>query len=121
MNIDDYLNIKYPFIIEPDYYEGGFVIKYPDLVGCLSQGESIEETIKMGEEAKKLWIESELEEGHNIPLPQKYENYGGYSGEFKIRMGEELHKTLVYNAKKQGISLNQYCLYLLSKNDANMA
>ena len=41
-----------------------------------------------------------------------------YSGQFKLRIPKILHKTLAENAKKEGISMNQYCLYLLSRNDA---
>ncbi|MBQ2743396.1 MAG: toxin-antitoxin system HicB family antitoxin, partial [Oscillospiraceae bacterium] len=31
---------------------------------------------------------------------------------------KSLHKSLSENSKREGISMNQYCLYLLSKNNA---
>ena len=40
-----------------------------------------------------------------------------YSGTFQIRMPKSLHKSLSEHAKKEGISMNQYCIYLLSKYD----
>ena len=44
-----------------------------------------------------------------------------YSGQFKLRIPKSLHKSLTEHAKREGISMNQYCVYLLSKNDATSA
>jgi predicted HicB family RNase H-like nuclease len=41
-----------------------------------------------------------------------------YSGQFKLRIPKSLHKALAEHSRREGISMNQYCLYLLSKNDA---
>ncbi|MBR1629413.1 MAG: toxin-antitoxin system HicB family antitoxin [Lachnospiraceae bacterium] len=41
-----------------------------------------------------------------------------YSGQFKLRMPKSLHRSLSINAKREGISMNQYCNYLLAMNDA---
>ncbi|MBQ1826683.1 MAG: toxin-antitoxin system HicB family antitoxin, partial [Erysipelotrichaceae bacterium] len=37
-------------------------------------------------------------------------------GQFKLRIPKTLHKRLADQAKLEGISMNQYCVYLLSKN-----
>jgi predicted HicB family RNase H-like nuclease len=42
-----------------------------------------------------------------------------YSGQFKLRTPRSLHRSLAEHSKKEGISMNQYCVYLLSKNDAD--
>ncbi|MFG1690534.1 toxin-antitoxin system HicB family antitoxin [Gemmatimonadota bacterium] len=36
-----------------------------------------------------------------------------YSGKFVVRVGKELHKTLVVKALREGVSLNSYCVHLL--------
>ena len=41
-----------------------------------------------------------------------------YSGQFKLRIPRSLHRSLTEHSKREGISMNQYCVYLLSKNDA---
>ena len=41
-----------------------------------------------------------------------------YSGQFKLRLPKSLHKQLAEEAKRDGISMNQYCVYLLSQNNA---
>ena len=40
-----------------------------------------------------------------------------YSGQFTVRIPRTLHKNLVIKSKAQGISLNTYVIYALSKND----
>ena len=57
------------------------------------------------------WIESKLENGFTIPMPQDENNY---SGKFLLRLPKSLHKELALNAEHEGVSLNQYVLYRLS-------
>lgn len=57
-----------------------------------------------------------MEEGISIPEPVSEEEY---SGQFKLRIPKSLHKSLAEHSKTEGINMNQYCLYLLTKNDAS--
>ena len=41
-----------------------------------------------------------------------------YSGQFKLRIPRSLHRLLAEHSQREGISMNQYCVYLLSRNDA---
>lgn len=114
-DVNYYMSLKYPMEIVEDSAEGGFVVSFPDLPGCLTCGETLEEAVKNAEDAKKVWFEASLEEGNKIAEPR---SVGDYSGTFKLRLPKSLHKTLAENSKKEGISMNQYCLYLLSQNNA---
>ena len=49
--------------------DGGYVIVFPDLSGCLTQADDFEEINAMAEEARRLWIETEYDLGADIPLP----------------------------------------------------
>lgn len=113
--IDYYMNLPYKMEIVPDIEEGGFVAMFPDLPGCITVGDTIDEVITNIIDAKKVWIEAELEEGRIIPEPK---DINDYSGQFKLRLPKSLHRILAENSKREGISMNQYCLYLLSRNDA---
>ena len=64
---------------------------------------------------KRTWIKAAIEEGIEINEPDSLEDY---SGQFKLRIPRSLHKSLAEHSRKEGISMNQYCVYLLSKNDA---
>ena len=114
-NIDYYLKLPYRLEIVPDIYEGGYVASYPELPGCLTCAETIEEVIASALDAKKTWLEAALEDGDTIQEPDSIDNY---SGQFKLRMPKSLHKQLAEQSKKEGISMNQYCLYLLAQNNA---
>ena len=114
--IEKYMKLNYKIELNPDD-EGGYVVSYPELPGCISAGDSVEEAIKNGEDAKREWFMTMLEEGMEIPEP---EINNDYSGQFKLRLPKSLHRSLVQQAKREGISMNQYCLYLLSKGDSSL-
>lgn len=113
--IDEYMKLPYKMEIVPDTEEGGYVVSFPDLPGCLTVGDTIEEAIKNAEDAKRAWIEAAIEDGLEINEPDDIEKY---SGQFKLRIPKSLHKSLAEYSKAEGISMNQYCLYLLTKNDS---
>ena len=102
--------------IVEDKDEGGFVVSYPDLPGCITCGENCR---KCGGgnalDAKKAWLEAALEDGVEIHEPDSLEDY---SGQFKLRIPRSLHRSLAEHSQREGISMNQYCVYLLSRNDA---
>ena len=113
--IDEYMKIPYRMEIIEDSAEGGYVASYPDLKGCITCGPTIEAAAAALADAKRVWLEAAIEEGYDIPVPET-DNF--YSGQFKFRMPKSLHRQLAEHAKLEGISMNQYCLYLLSSNDA---
>ena len=113
--LNDYLAMSYRLEIVRDDAEGGFVASYPDLPGCITCGETEEEAVKNALDAKKVWLEAALEDGLAIPAPDSLE---AYSGQFKLRLPRSLHRSLAEHSQREGISMNQYCVYLLAKHDA---
>ena len=113
--LNDYLALSYRMEIVKDRDEGGFVASYPDLPGCITCGETEEEALKNALDAKKAGLEAALEENIEIPEPDSLE---AYSGQFKLRLPRSLHRALAEHSQREGISMNQYCVYLLAKNDA---
>ena len=117
-NIEYYMALPYRMEIIPDRDEGGFTAKFPELPGCLTCAESIDSLISNANDAKKAWFEAAIDEGIPIAEPDDTDDIAEYSGQFKIRMPKSLHRSLSLHAKSEGISMNQYCNYLLSMNDA---
>ena len=113
--LNDYMAMNYRMEIVGDKDEGGFVVSFPELPGCITCGENLESAISNAMDAKKAWFEAAIEEGIEIHEPDSLEEY---SGQFKLRMPRSLHRSLAEHSKREGISMNQYCVYLLSKNDA---
>ena len=75
----------------------------------------IEKAVANASDARREWIEAALEDGIKINEPDNLEDY---SGQFKLRLPRSLHRLLAEHSKREGISMNQYCVYLLSRNDA---
>lgn len=112
--LNEYMKLPYRMEIIEDTEEGGYVASYPELPGCMSCGETIESAVSNAVDAKKAWLEAALEEEIPIQEPDSLENY---SGQFKLRIPRSLHRSLSEHAKEEGVSMNQYCVYLLSRND----
>ena len=113
--LNEYMAMSYRMEIVEDKDEGGYVVSYPDLPGCITCGETIESAVANALDAKRTWIEAALEDGIEIQEPDSLEDY---SGQFKLRIPRSLHRLLAEHSKREGISMNQYCVYLLSRNDA---
>ena len=114
--IDYYLDLPYKLEIVPDKDEGGFAARYPELPGCITVGDTLESVVKNANDAKTEWITAALEDGNTIPEPSTYDDY---SGQFKLRLPKSLHKLLADKSKEEGVSMNQYCVYLLSMNNSS--
>lgn len=112
---NDYFAMNYRMEIVEDKDEGGFVVSFPELPGCITCGETVESAVANALDAKKAWLEAAIEDGIEIHEPDSLEEY---SGQFKLRIPRSLHRSLAEHSKREGISMNQYCVYLLSKNDA---
>ena len=113
-NLAYYMSLPYRLEIIPDKMEGGYVASFPELPGCITCADTLTDVLAMASDAKTAWIEAALEDGNKIPEPVQKE----YSGQFKLRIPKSLHKTLALHAKEEWMSKNQYCLYLLARNDA---
>ncbi|MCI9627356.1 MAG: toxin-antitoxin system HicB family antitoxin [Clostridia bacterium] len=113
MNVKDYLELPYNIIIQPIQDESGkyFYARVLELDGCQSTGESFDEAYQSIMEAMEGYIEAKLENGYEVPRPQKLDDY---SGKFNLRIPKSLHQELAIKAKEEGVSLNQYALYKLS-------
>lgn len=112
--LNEYMEMSYRMEIVEDKDEGGFVVSFPDLPGCVTCGETVESAVANAQDAKRAWLEAALEDRIEIQEPNNLEDY---SGQFKLRIPRSLHRLLAEHSKKEGISMNQYCVYLLSRND----
>lgn len=112
-NLEYFMGLNYKIEIVKDETEGGYVLSIPELKGCLTCADNLEKGMEMLEDAKKQWLTAALESGYEVPEANALEKY---SGQFKLRIPRSLHKELSEMSQREGISMNQYCLYLLSKN-----
>lgn len=112
--LDYYLNLQYPFEAVPEP-QGGYLIRFPDLPGCLAQVETMDQVAEMAQDVFTTWMEVSYEEGDEIPLPSYPEEY---SGKFVLRLPKSVHRRLAEEAKRDGVSLNTYAAVLLAEQDS---
>ena len=91
----------YPVEIRPLAVDdgGGWLATFPDLPGCMGDGDTPEEAIADGYQAAQAWLSVAAECGDPIPKPSR----GGESGRFVARV-QLVVKNLVY-----AISYNFKC------------
>ena len=54
--------------------EGGYSVVFPDLPGCITQGDTLEEAIEMADDAALGWLLTSLEAGEELPHPTEIQN-----------------------------------------------
>lgn len=108
-----YMALPYRIEIIRDADEEGYVACIPELKGCITTGLTEEDALESLKDAKETWLASAVENDDPIPQPDVMKKF---SGEFKLRMPKSLHRLLMENARNEGVSMNQYCIMLLSMN-----
>ena len=94
----------YPIEIRPLSAEegGGFLATFPDLPGCMADGQTPAEAIDDAKGAFNSWMAAHLADGRVAPKP------GGSAaaGKFVQRISKTMHARLQLRAKTEGVSLN---------------
>jgi predicted RNase H-like HicB family nuclease len=75
--------MRYPIVIEPATETTAFGVIVPDLPGCFSAGDTLDEALAGAEEAAAAWIDATLDAGGAIPPPSSLEairQQPGYAG-----------------------------------------
>jgi predicted RNase H-like HicB family nuclease len=109
--VQKYMKLPYTIKLIPEE-DGTYYVAVDELPGCASMGDTVEEALEMIKDAMEGWLESNIERGLEIPLPNVMREY---SGRFLVRVPVSLHRRLAEIAKKEGVSLNHYIVSSLSE------
>ena len=97
---------------------GGYLITFPDLPGCMSDGETEAQAVRNGRDAF-LAVASALQDmGREMPAPSFSPDDAtapGVSGKFVARVPKSIHAKLSARAKAEGVSLNTLVLAFLAE------
>jgi predicted RNase H-like HicB family nuclease len=63
------MTARYPVAIEVGSADAAYGVVVPDLPGCFSAGDTLDEAMGAAEEAMAAWIDSALDDGEAIPAP----------------------------------------------------
>ena len=73
--LNDYMAMSYRMEFVEDKDEGGFVVSYPDLPGCITCGETVESAVANALDAKKAWMEAVSEAFGKAYEPKPIRNF----------------------------------------------
>lgn len=65
--------MRYPIAIELGTDTTAFGVVVPDLLGCFSAGDTLDEAVAGAEEAAAAWIDAALDKGQAVPPPTTLE------------------------------------------------
>ena len=94
----------YPFEVKQLAREdgGGFLVTFPDLPGCMADGETILEAITNAMDAEASWLATARAFGDPLPAVSQ-----SYSGKWVQRVPRSVHARLASLARREGVSINE--------------
>lgn len=97
----------------PEDEGGGYMVTFPDLPGCIADGDTVEDAVAEARDAFEAWTAAEWEDKGSLPTPKTY------SGQFVQRIPKTLHMRLAKQAANDGVSLNQLAATFLAQGLAS--
>lgn len=106
--LEEILKRSYSFRVDADLDAGGWVIRFPDLPGCMTQADSFEEVGAMAGDAFRAWITATFEDGQEIPVPSDTDEHGFHEWDWSTpppqRQSDRLSLTTREVAERLGVS-----------------
>jgi predicted RNase H-like HicB family nuclease len=106
-----YLSLPYTLTLKRGTGEGReyWIARVLELPHCMTHGDTPEEALRDIEDAKREWLESNIEAGLPIPEPARF------TGQYHLRIPPSLHEALARKSESEEISLNQFMITALAR------
>lgn len=102
---------QFQFTVRPLSKEegSGYLVEYPDIPGCMSDGETIPEAIKNGREALLDCLDVFKESGRELPKPSIE------AAQWRQRLPRTLYSKLTKQAANEGVSINSLVTAIIAE------
>lgn len=102
---------EYQFTVRPLSKDegGGYLVEYPDIPGCMSDGDTIEEAISNGKEALRDCLDVFRETGRKLPKPSVE------AAQWRQRLPRTLYSKLTRQAENEGVSINSLVTAIIAE------
>lgn len=88
---------------------GGYLVEYPDIPGCMSDGETVAAAITNGREALRDCLEVFRESGQK-PVKPSIE-----AAQWRQRLPRTLYAKLTRQAHREGVSINSFVTAIIAE------
>ncbi|MGK5086927.1 type II toxin-antitoxin system HicB family antitoxin [Bdellovibrionota bacterium FG-2] len=105
-------DLKYKIEINWSTEDEAYIVRVPELPGCVTHGDTPEHALQMAHEAVDGYIESLKRRGLPVPKPLAEKTF---SGKIPLRIDPTLHRNLASRANIEGLSLNKLIELKLKK------
>ncbi len=61
--------LAYPVKLTPDKHSGGYVVTFPDIPEAITQGDSVDEALKMAHDALETALDFYFDDRRAVPMP----------------------------------------------------
>lgn len=115
------MKLYYPAVFIKSEY--GYTVEFPDLPGCVTQGDTFEEAYEMATDASCGWILTTIEDGEELEPPSK-------AGDLSISEGfinylqldvEEYAKKYSTKSVKKTLTIPEWLNTLAEKSNINFS
>jgi antitoxin HicB len=102
---------QYQFTVRPLSAEegGGYLVEYPDIPGCMSDGETIHEAIANGREALRDCLDVFRESGRKPAKPSIE------AAQWRQRLPRTLSSKLTRLAQREGVSIKSFVTAIIAE------
>ena len=119
------MKLVYPAIFSPLETQEGYCVTFPDLPGCVTQGDSLSDAIDMATDAASGWVLDELEDGKEAPKASRrnsisLENEGDFVNLIVLDMDAYAEK---YGSKaiRKNCTIPSWLNTIAEKNNINFS
>lgn len=101
-SFEEYAHVVSPLPLEDG---GGFLFSFPDLPGCIADGETMDEAIAHGRDAFQAWVSACLDQGRDVPAPRYRPGLEPRLPDTQVQaLPQALHARLAARARTEGVS-----------------
>lgn len=115
------MKLYYPAIFIRD--DDGYTVEFPDLPGCVTQGDNFEEAFEMAQDAASGWILTSIEDGEEVQSPSPIDaidGNGGYVNYIPLDI-DEYAKQYSTKSIKKTLSIPQWLNTLAERAEINFS
>ncbi|MGZ3687305.1 MAG: type II toxin-antitoxin system HicB family antitoxin [Bdellovibrionota bacterium] len=97
-------DLKYRIEINWSAEDEAYIVRVPELPGCITHGDTPEQALKMAHVAVEGYLETLKRRGLPVPKPLAERKF---TGKIPLRIDPVLHRDLASKATIEGVSLNK--------------